>query len=556
MATIPRYQNLGVQYADLPRVSTAAQEARVRGFDQLGRSLDRMTSYFQTQAETKAKKEALKYAAENPLTQEQVDTALKTGEGVKVEGAGSVFQQTYEAAQGAMLASQLQLEGQRKLSNVAAAIEAGQPVDLNTIQADIKDMIDGYASTVMALDPEQSIKLRASLATAGNALYTKAAERAVKVQQAEYSAYMDESLLQTKPLIEAIIAKSGTVDFQTGKPLNIDQLIETQAKPYMDAIQITGTNKHYLEFQKIVKEAKIGALVAKLKDREFSPDATTALKNFRENNFGGLTDVFGQLSEEDKAKVRNRVLESYADEQSAADIDKKAAADVNKEKGNILKMELLQEGTSVARQRQIVLDLVNLEQITLPQAQAMLKDPDAKGDVDLYLNLNDQIARGTLTNIGDLAKYKTQLSATEYKTLGTAITSTQGREGSKMIHIESGIQENAFNPVDVKAKFKALKEEYYIQLGKKVTENGVERYQTPVEAANAAIEKFGKSNKAADIQKAKDDAIKKLEELLDEGMTLPNLPIEQIDFVKLGWSGDKLARANNIMKNYKRKMED
>lgn len=555
MATIPRYQNLGVQYADLPRVSTAAQQARAQGFDQLSRSLDRMTSYFQSQAETKAKKEALKYAAENPLTQEQVDTALKTGKGVQVEGAGSVFQQTYEKAQGAMLASQLQLEGQRKLSNVAAAIEAGQPVDLNSIQADIKDMIDGYASTVMALDPEQSIKLRASLSTAGNALYSKAADRAVKVQQAEYSAYMDESLLQTKPLIEAIVAKAGTVDFQTGNLINIDQLIETQAKPYMDAIQITGTNKHYVEFQKIVKEAKIGALVAKLKDRDFSPDATAAIKNFRDNNFGNMTQVFGQLSEEDKAKVRNRVLESYADEQSAADLDQKAANRANKEKGNVLKQELLQDGTSAVRQRQITFELVSLDQITLPQAQAMLKDPDAKGNVDLYLNLNDQIARGMLTSIGDLAEYKSRLSKTEYKTLGTAITSTQGREAASLLKREAGIQDNVFAPADSKAKHKNLLSEYSVQLARKVTENGVDRYQTPVEAANAAIDTFSKSKRAEEITTAAMRARDRLEALLGS-TALPELPLEQIDLVKLGLTGDKLARANKIIADYKRKMED
>ena len=60
MATLPRYQNLGIQYANLPRVSTAAQEARVQGFDSLSRSLDRMNSYFQSQAETEAKKQAKK----------------------------------------------------------------------------------------------------------------------------------------------------------------------------------------------------------------------------------------------------------------------------------------------------------------------------------------------------------------------------------------------------------------------------------------------------------------------------------------------------------------
>ena len=55
MATeLPRFQPMGVQFADLPRLSTASQEIgaqmqsiKAQQFDQVGRAVDRMTAFFQ-----------------------------------------------------------------------------------------------------------------------------------------------------------------------------------------------------------------------------------------------------------------------------------------------------------------------------------------------------------------------------------------------------------------------------------------------------------------------------------------------------------------------------
>ena len=554
MATIPRYQNLGVQYADLPRISTAAQQAQAEGFTSLGRSLDRMTAFFEEKAVTEAKRQGMKYAAENPLTQEQVNAALKTEQGVKVEGAGSVFQQSYEKMQGALLSSQLQLEGQRKLANVAAAIEAGAPVDLNAIQADIKDMTDGYAASVMALDPEQSIRLRAAIGTAGNALYAKAAERAIKVQQAQYTAYLDESLTKMQPLLEAIVSKTGTIDPTTGQMINIDQLIETQAKPFLDAIRITGNDAHYKQFAKQVKESKMGALVAKAQDREWAANGTIALEQIRNNNFGQLTTLVNSLSQKDMEEVRKRVLSSYSDEQTAADQVKKQQDRENKEKGAVLIIEALNPSTSTSRVREIATNLVDLGQMTYPQAYAMIHhDPDAKGNVDLFVNLDAQIARGQITNIGQLADYRSRLSDNQFKTLGLSVTSTQGKEASSMLALEAGIKDNPFASADQRAKHKKLLAAYKEELEKKESVNGVDTYLTPTQAARNAIKNYVDSNDAKALALAKKDAEDQLTKLLEK-RPLPNMPIEQIDPTKLGLSGDRAERAKRIIDSYKKKL--
>jgi len=80
MAELPRYENLGVQYADLPKISTAMQQIKAQGYAGVEQSLDRMTNFFQEKAVTEAQKKALKYAIELPPTPEQLLEAKKTGQ--------------------------------------------------------------------------------------------------------------------------------------------------------------------------------------------------------------------------------------------------------------------------------------------------------------------------------------------------------------------------------------------------------------------------------------------------------------------------------------------
>jgi hypothetical protein len=329
MATLPTYENAGVQYADLPRVNTAPQQVAAQGFNTLGQQLDRMTAFFQNQAVSDAQAEGLKYAVQNPLTKAQIDTALTTPEGVNVKGGGKIFQQTYQKAQAVMLSSELQLETQKAFSNIAAAIDAGAPVDLNNLQTVMKDRIDGYSNTVMALDPEQSIRFRSAVTSAGNALYVKAAERAVKVQQAEYDARLEEGVVAARPLIEAIVAKSGTIDPSTGKEIDVNKLLEIQKQPFYEAIKITGNNKHIAEINKAISEAKISAVVSKLKDRTLYDSPVKALDALQTSNVGQLTSLYKGLTESDKATIEDKVLKNFANVESARKIQKASDDDNN-----------------------------------------------------------------------------------------------------------------------------------------------------------------------------------------------------------------------------------
>lgn len=533
MADLPRYQTMGVQVADLPKISTAPQQVMAQGFDNLSRNLDRMFSYAEEAATTQAKKEALKYAVENPLTKDVVDRALKSGQSLNVEGGGRVFQETYQKAQGTMLSSELQLEGQRKLSNVAAMIDAGAPVDLNQIQRDLKDMIDGYSTSVMALDPEQSIRLRAALTTTGNALYTKAAERAVKVQQEKYDAQLNQAVEQSKPLIETLISqKAGKIDPSTGKPYDIESILEIQRKPFLDSISVTGTSKHLDAFNKVISQAKLGALEAKMIDPAFAPTAGIAMKKFMAGNFGELSGLYKGLDQASKDTLRDKMIKGFSDRQQAMDLDERAKTIADGQAARTLGLTLLDPNLPQAEREKTAKRLYALKAVSLTEAQALMSPLEGSDNAVLYAGLVDQVNRGSLSSIGEATNYKGQLSRQQFSSLLAHMNSEQGKQATNLIRLEAGIRQNAFITEDQKAKEKALLGFYTEELGRRVKNaDGVEVLQTPVDAAKAAITAFGKDKviqQSLSEQKAAQAAIEKVFE--QKGMKMPNLPIDQIDF--------------------------
>lgn len=402
MATLPTYEYAGAQYADLPRVNTAPQQVAAQGFNVLSQQLDRMTAFFQNQAVTDAQAEGLKYAVQNPLTKDQIDTALRTPEGVTVKGGGKIFQQTYQKAQAVMLSSELQLEGQKTFASMAAAIEAGAQFDMRTIQANMKDMIDGYSSSVMALDPEQSIRLRSALTSAGNALYVKAAERTVKVQQAQYDARLEEAVVAARPLIEAIVAKSGTIDPSTGTEVDVNKLLEIQKQPFYEAIKITGNNKHIAEINKAISEAKISAVVSRLKDKTIYDSPTKALDALDKGDVGQLTSLYKGLTEADKSTIQDKVLKDFANIESARKLQKAKDDDNNQRLAIELRDQFYQGKISSST---LISGLKALDQLKADEIKSLRTEQrDAKPEV--FGRYESMVAKNMLgeSDLDELAK--------------------------------------------------------------------------------------------------------------------------------------------------------
>lgn len=522
MATLPRYEQMGVQYADLPRISTAPQQVAAEGFSRLSQSLDRMVGFMQTELETRAQREAKKYAVENPLTKEQIDAALREGRGLRVEGAGEIFQQTYEATQGALLASQLQAEGERKIGTALAKIKAGGQINLQQTQADLKDMIDGYASTVTALDPERSIKLRAALTLAGNTLFETAAGEAQKREMAALKAEMLTSVQEAAPIIEATISRAGTIDPTTGKPLNVDEILETQRQKLYAYVRATGDDEPVKQFNQKVRDAKLGAIVGKVTADGFAVNTLDALGKLTRGELDNLKDVYKGLPTEDKETIRKRVRDYFNDELSAADALAKQKQAEARQAANVLELEYLNPKTSNERKRIIESELVLGGFMTIQQVQDLRKPPPKQPDVMIELLLKDQIAAGRITNLNEIISFRNRLTDAQFESVGNYLRDQNYRAAEQMLNNAAGIVGFELNPGEAKIKKKT---DLLARFRTSLAEG-----KTPMQAAQQAIGGYDTSETNRANERRRQEIAKQMREALtSQGFAMPEVSVDKID---------------------------
>lgn len=563
MATsLPRYENMGAQFADLPRISTASQDVgmqqqqiRMQQFDQVGRALDRMTAYFQDAAVTQAEKEGRKYAIENPPTKEQVDAAREYKFELRVPGGGAAFQRAYQDTAAQLLSSELQLEGQKKMSDIAARIKAGENVDPDVMRVQIRDLIDGYSSTLRALDPKESIRLRSALTIAGNQVYKEANDRRIKIEQEQLDARLNQAVTASAPLVETIIKQAGAIDPRTGKEIDIEALLDVQRKPLYDSIRVTGSSKHVDAFNKIVVEAKVGALTSVATSPDFATSAGAAMAKVVKGDFGPLSTVYKNLTESDKALVRDRTLKAYSDAESARKIDEANIKLVNREKGNTLSIEMLNPKTTAARRREIVTTLISLNEMTFEQAEAALKPKSREPNPQLEVSLYQQIRNGQITSIGQLSPYAGSLSSSQYEQLGRSIVDIQYRSGVDAIRLAAGITDNMINPAQEKiTQLEGYMRNYQRILSTQVkNEQGVMVYPDPATAARQAVREYSEDRTVREREDARKGARDAVTRLMDaKKLPMPNLPIDQIDPSKIrGLSPSEVEQLKKQIAVYK-----
>lgn len=531
MADLPRYENLGAQYADLPRLSTALQQAQAQGYADLGSQLDRMTSFLNQQAFTEAQKAGLKYAVDFPPTKEQLDVAKSTGVMPVVQGAGTAFTETYNKASAHILGNELQINFQNRLSTRLAEMEAGGEVDPVKLQADLRDDIDGTVSVLTALDPETSIKFRASMATVGHTAYAQALKIDERNRQAFYTAEQERALITLKPVIENVIKTYTAVGMDSN---NLEEILQNVIQPFTNktSIVLAGSNKYAIEAYKLVNEAKVGAVLEKLTDPKFAATPGIAAQKLLKGDIGELTGIYKSLDTDTRNKIRTEHMKSVSDVEAlnrAEETKRKAA---NKVTANNLTIEFLQTNSG-SRKKQIINELVMLDEMTLSQAADLLKPKEAPANPVLAMQLYDNIKNGRIISINELIPYQNKLSKSEFDSLGRSIVDTQSRSALELIKREAGILSDLVpNPADKLQKNVDLTRIYTDELNKKIPgPNGVLRYQNSSEAVDSAIKRYNSDKIVKDKAESRDKALNNYNNFFAKNPKYkkPNLPLDQVD---------------------------
>ena len=424
MADLPliqsgRIENIGIPGAVTPQVSApqvdyTGLKAGAQYSSQVAQTLDRLSQSLFGIASEAAKQSGMQYVADNPITDEQLQAA-KNGnvESLRLGGTFNVFDQAVRKARAFEVSASFEAEARNELATMLTAIEQGQATT-EQVQTKINTMMTGYGKSLAQVDPEASLKFRATIATAGNTVLAKAAEAELKRAKQQKLIKFDQDFDASVRLLEAAVSQGFWVDPKTGTKRSVDDLADVYRQTISTSALLLGdatTQKTYSDkFEAALKNAKIGAVSSFVTAPEFSADPEAGLAMIRAGNVGKMSDVYKAMPFEDQAKVMANYMVAINQRETVTK-QKQAAA---KREGEIQLATLMQEMYTAPAgspaQRAAQSKIVGLAQavpgvVTDATLKDILQPKQPKSDPMVEFNVVRGILDGTITTAGQVLGY-------------------------------------------------------------------------------------------------------------------------------------------------------
>jgi hypothetical protein len=295
--------------AQQQQVDYIGPRVAAQGAGQLAQILDRMSaSAFQT-AGVMRQQEGLQYAAQNPVTSDQLQYAKGEfgttiglggrGETSSVSSTSSLnfFDQAVAKARSLELSGHFEIEGRNELVKLLSDVEAGRATS-DQVAAKVQTMSDGYSKSLANIDPEASIKFRATMATHGNTVLNAAYKAELDRAKAQRIAKFDSDFDNSTRLLEQTISQGSWTD-ANGQQRSIDELADVFRKNVLTQSLLLGDKalqtEYSTKFETALRTAKINSVTKALITDQNMVDPELTLKKLRSGDLGNMSPVL-QLS--------------------------------------------------------------------------------------------------------------------------------------------------------------------------------------------------------------------------------------------------------------------
>jgi hypothetical protein len=380
----------------------------------LAQVLDRMSaSAFQT-AGVMRQQEGLQYAAQNPLTSEQIESA-KGGMTMGMGGRGETssisstssmnfFDQAVAKARSLELSGQFEIEGRNELVKLLAGVEDGS-VTSAQVSDKIKTMSDGYAKSLANIDPEASIKFRATMATHGNTVLNAAYKAELAAAKSQRIAKFDSDFDSSVRLLEATVSQGSWTDAK-GQVRSIDELADVFRKNVLNQSLLLGDKalqtEYSTKFETALRTAKINAVTKELITDANMVDPELTLKKLRNGDLGKMSPVLQQMIVNDfdaVAKVTANYMVAVNNRKSIADAKVAEAKRAGEAQAINLLEQIFPLPDGSPKKKQLIGQLTALPEGSVPIGT--LKDllaPSGEGNAAVNFNLLAGIYNNTITS--------------------------------------------------------------------------------------------------------------------------------------------------------------
>lgn len=450
MADLPllqsgRVENIGIPGAvtpqvNVPQVDYTGLKAGAQYQNTVSATIDRLSQSLFGIASEAAKQSGMQYVADNPITDEQL-RAAKDGnvESLRLGGTFNIFDQAVRKARAFEVSSSFEAEARNELANMLMQIEQGQATT-DQVQTQINTMMTGYSKSLAQVDPEASLKFRATIATAGNTVLAKAAEAELKRAKQQRLIKFDQDFDASVRLLEAAVSQGFWVDQKTGTKRSVEDLADVYRQTISTSALLMGDatlQKSYSDkFEAALKNAKIGAVSAFVTAPEFSADPEAGLAMVRSGNVGKMSDVYKAMPFEDQAKVMANYMVAINQRETLNKTNQANAKRAGEIELAGLMQQLYTAPPGSPAQRTAQSSIVGLAQrvpgvVSDSTLKSILEPKQAKSDPMVEFNVVSGILNGTITSADQVKGY-----------IGRGLTGNDATAALRLINSENRRDQN------------------------------------------------------------------------------------------------------------------
>ena len=320
MAELPRYQETGRIYSDLPSFDFANVKESIKFSQSISKSLDRLSEFAQKTAEKDAERKAEEFAIENPITLDDLKKAETSGltanDLVKATGGGTIWQETLRKFQASQLRTQLEVTANTAALDILNQVKMRQLTDPNEITAKFESMQKGMVKPLESLDPETALQFKASSGALIKNLHKQALDKV-------YEEYVLDKKVETGNYVNVALEAVNSIYETEVDPEVVKSRLIILRRTLSDLAKEGGADFAFStiqQFDKDVQEKKVNQFINVAIKDDFAKNPTTGLRDENiamlrmvNGDFGESSALFDSLDPKEKAIVRSSYLSRERD---------------------------------------------------------------------------------------------------------------------------------------------------------------------------------------------------------------------------------------------------
>ena len=389
-----------IQQLDVRPVQPIGFQVAAQSQSQMGQLIQRMSEGLFKEAGRLAEQEGLRYAAENPLTAEEIELAKA---GAITEPTGRIFDDAFRRARTIQLSSHFETEGVNEMMRLLPEIEANR-MSSEQVITKLREMNSGYTAALSKLDPGAAMKFNAAMAATGNTIVRKALDTEVKnaKEQAriKFDVYADKIAQLLEPTIEQ-------------NPEQAEALINMHRVNTSNqalALGDVGLQREYSQrFETQQRNAKIAVVTKALTSDENLADPIMTLDAIKRGEIGRLSPVLKNMIRTDfdsVAKVQANYLAAVAQRQTTIEMERKNDNRKAVQAAIPLYSQIIQMGQDDPNRAALVKGLQDIAQAN-PDAVpwsviTSIAKPPKEGNLQTEFNTRVLIDSGRISNPQDI----------------------------------------------------------------------------------------------------------------------------------------------------------